>query len=293
MTSPDEFIPEGSLVPGLFAQRQAMTEDDAKAEMTVAPLGSYINAQTIWQAFCRRERKTLADLKDGQNALRGRIDLLSEVSAYGAAVMSYNWNIPHSRWCVLPFDTQLGPVKGVQVSKPEPETGFLTLKKGGLWRVDTMLGVEGYSVGVWFSINPLTGILETHYSYSPIFPKVMLEIVAANGALISATQFDVVSDLTINNHVYLETTNAPRSAAFSKTFVLPDMPAEDDPEAPEHWVHARVSIRYEPQYLGVISGTICKVLGGTARCALTATRWSRDATNFTYADEVPDGGDLG
>lgn len=293
MTSPDGALPAGSLAPGLFAERQAMDADEAKAQMTAQPIDSYVNAQDIWKAFCRRERKTAAELKDGQLALRGRTELLSQVSAYGAAVMAYNWNIPYSTWCVLPFDTQLGPVKGVQVSTPASETGYLTLKRGGLWRVDAMTAVQGHSVGAWFTINPLTNLLEVHYSYSPIFPTLMLEVVNARGQLISATQCDMVSDLTVNSQIYLETNNAPRSAAFSKTFVLPDMPPENAPDASDHWVHVRLAIRYEPIHLGMISETSCKVLGGTARSALTATRWSRDATHINYADEVPDGGDLG
>lgn len=270
-----------------------MTENDAKAQMTAEPISSYISAQDIWKAACQRQRKTLADVKDGQNALRGRLDLLDQVSAYGAAVMSYNWEIPYSRWCVLPFDTQLGPAKGVAVSTPGPETGFLTLKRGGLWRVDTVLAVQGQSTGIWFQVNPLTGFLETYFSYSPIFPKVMIEVVDSQGNLISATQYDMVADLTVNRVTFVPEVSAPRSAAFSKTFVLPEMPDEDDPDAPAHWVNVRLSIRYEPIYTGAISETVCKILGGTVQSALTATRWSRDSTHITYADEVPDGGDLG
>lgn len=44
MTAPDQSSPDGSLGPGLFAQRQAMTESDAKTQMK-APLGSWDAAQ--------------------------------------------------------------------------------------------------------------------------------------------------------------------------------------------------------------------------------------------------------
>lgn len=290
MTSPDGSIPEGSLVPGLFSEAQAMTEDDAKAQMTAPVLDSYISAQDIWKAACQRQRKTVADLKDGQNALRTRLDLLSQVSAYGAAVMAYNWDVPHSRWCVLPFETQLGPAKGVSVSTSGPETGFLTLKRGGLWRVDAQFAVTGYAIGMNFYV--LNGVPIFYNTYSPIFPRVMLEVVDANGELISAQQFDMVSDLALHTEI-ITLSNAPRSGAFSKTFVVDEMPDEDAPDAPEHWVHVRLSIRYEPIYTGWLNGTICKVLGGTKYSALSATRWSRDASHINYADNVPDGGDLG
>lgn len=293
MTSPDGATPEGSLAPGLFAAAQAQTEDDAKAQMTAQPIGSFVNAQDIWKAACQKQRMVPAELKDGQLALRHRLDLLNEVSAYGSAVMAYSWNIPHSKWCVLPFDTQLGPVKGVEVSRPAPETGFLTLKKGGLWRVDALLAVQGQSIGMWISINPLTNIIQVTYNYNPIFPRLILEVVDAQGNLISATEYDMVSDLTIGNTSVLQTTNAPRSAGFSKTIVLPDMPPENEEGAADHWVHVRLAIRFEPIYSGMISQTDCKVLGGTQWCSLSATRWSRDSTHINYADAVPDGGVLG
>jgi hypothetical protein len=292
VTTPGESAPDGAWQLG-SAFGQGMDEGSVIEATTGQARVNLLEAVTQFGLFRQRQTVTRAELSDGQNSLKGRLDLLSDVSAYGSAVMGYNWEIPHSTWSILPFETQLGPVKGVEVSAPEPGKGFLTLKKGGLWRVDTLLCVEGYSVGVWFSINPLTGFLETHYSYSPIFPTLMLEIVNAQGELISATQFDMVADLTINNPTYLETSNAPRSAAFSKTFVLQNMPDESDPAAPDHWVQVRVAIRYTPIYLGAINATVCKVLGGTKRSALSATRWSRDATHINYADEVPDGGDLG
>ncbi|MGN0123761.1 MAG: hypothetical protein ACI38R_11040 [Rhodococcus sp. (in: high G+C Gram-positive bacteria)] len=295
MTSPDGAVPAGSLAPGLFAAAQARTAEDAKAEMTAEPISSYISAQDIWKMACQRQRKTVADLQDGQNALRNRLDLLDEVSGYGTAVMAYNWDIPYSTWCVLPFETQLGPMKGVSVSTPAAETGFLTLKRGGLWRVDAQIAITGMSIGVswmWTGGAPGQGVLLPYNTYAPIFPKVMLEVVDANGALISAQQFDMVADLALHTQG-IGYANAPRSGAFSKTFVVDEMPDEDDPDAPAHWVHVRLAIRYSPVYTGTLNATSCKVLGGTKYSALSATRWSRDASHINYADEVPDGGELG
>lgn len=291
MTAPDGSSPAGSLAVGLFAARQAQTPEQAKAEMTAAPVGSYVNAQDAWKQACARPRKTLADLKDGQNAIKHRLDLLDAVSGYGSAVMGYNWNIPHSQWIVIPFDTQLGPAKGVAVTTGT-DTGYLTLKRGGLWRVDTHFTVTGYAIGLNFYIGP-GGIPVFYNTYSPIFPKVMLEVVDAAGGLISATEYNLVSDLMLNQEGLSAATNAPRSGAFSKTFVLPDMPDEQDPAAPESWVHVRMALRYEPIYTGVLNETHCKILGGTQWSSLIATRWSKDATNINYADAVPDGGNLG
>jgi len=292
MTSPDGAIPDGSLAPGLFVAAQAQTEDDAKAQMTAQPVGSFVNAQDIWKAACQRQRMLPAELKDGQLALRHRIDLLNEVSAYGSAVMSHTWNIPYSKWCVLPFDTQLGPAKGIAVSRNGPETGFLTLKKGGLWRVDALFAVTGYSIGLNFRLDP-NGVPVFYNTYSPIFPRFLIEVVDSSGALITAGEHDLVSDLALHQSGLLGYANAARSGAFSKTFVLPEMPPEDEPGAEEHWVDVRLAVRYEPIYQGVISDTFCQVLGGTQWCSLSATRWSRDSTHINHADTVPDGGVLG
>lgn len=48
MTAPDQSSPDGSLAPGLFAERQAMTEEDAKQKMRL-PLGSWDGAQAAVQ----------------------------------------------------------------------------------------------------------------------------------------------------------------------------------------------------------------------------------------------------
>lgn len=45
MTAPDQSSPDGALAPGLFAERQAMTEADAKSEMRSEPLGAWGTAQ--------------------------------------------------------------------------------------------------------------------------------------------------------------------------------------------------------------------------------------------------------
>lgn len=49
MTAPDQSSPDGSLAPGLFAQRQQMTEDDAKGQMRASGLLPWTRAQSSYQ----------------------------------------------------------------------------------------------------------------------------------------------------------------------------------------------------------------------------------------------------
>ncbi|WP_418346226.1 hypothetical protein [Rhodococcus pyridinivorans] len=294
MTTPGESAPDGAWQYGT-SFGQGMDEASVMEATTGAARANLLEAVSKYALHLQQQNATRADLMDGQNGLKPRVELLSDVSGYGTAVMGYNWDLPHSTWCVIPFDTQLGPTKGVSVVAPQMGSGYLTLKRGGLWRVDAQFAVTGMSIGLtyfWSGGAPGQGVLLPMNTYSPIFPKVMFEVLDATGNLISAQQFDMVSDLQLNAQG-LGYQNAPRSGAFSKTFVVEEMPGEDDPAAPDHWVHVRMSIRYSPIYTGQLNATTCKVLGGTKYSALSATRWSRDASHINYADEVPDGGDLG
>ncbi len=290
MTTPGGSAPDGAWVVG-SSYGSDLTEDSIRNTVTQSPIGAWEIAQDMWKYMCQEQRKTAADLKDGQNGIKHRLDLLSDVSAYGAAVMGYNWNIPTNRWIVLPFETQLGPAKYVSIDTNGPETGFLTLKRGGLWRVDTQIAVEGFSTGIWYFNNG--SIIVPIVTYTPLVPKLMLEIVNAQGVLVSAQQYDLMSDVAFREDSFFA--NAPRSAAFSKTFVVPHMPPEDDPEAPNHWYRVRLAIRNDPVYdpASTVRASTCTVKGGTKYSALTATLWSKDVANVNYADAVPDGGDLG
>lgn len=294
MTAPNGSSPDVAYVWGEGSSfGQDVTEESAMNAMRTSPISPWEVAQQMWKQSCSDQRATLADLRDGQNGLRDRLDLLDEVSGYGAAVMGYNWSIPASTWVVLPFETQLGPAKHVSVDTDGPDSGFLTLKRGGLWRVDTQLAAQGYSTSQWFWWNG--SILLPMVTYSLLTPKIMIEVVDAQGELISAQQYNMVVDFAANSSSLFDLSNAPLCASFSKTFVIPNMPDEDAEGAEDHWVRVRVSIRNDPVYnpLGTINSTWCSVLGGTQRSALTATRWSRDATNIDYADVVSDGGNLG
>lgn len=260
--------------------------------MKALPISPWEIAQDVWKNACAEQRNELATLRDGQLGLTSRLDLLDKVSGFASSVMSHNWNIPSGRWLVMPFNVQLGPSLAAEVSTPDPETGFITLKKGGLWRLDTHITVSGYAIGLNFYINP-GGIPIFYNTYSPVFPRVMIELVDAQGNLISSTQGSITTDLIQNAQSRQAWLEAPRSIAFSKTFVLPEMPHEDDEDAPNHWVRARIAVRYSPIYLGILSATTCKVHGGTSMSSLSANLWTRESANLDYEDEVPHGGNLG
>lgn len=289
MTTPNSPSPDVAYVWGEGSNfGQDVTEESAKNAMRTTAISPWEIAQQMWKQVCVRERATLADLRDGQRNLVYRMDLLGDISGYGASVMAYNWNIPHSQWIVLPFETQLGPSKGVSVTSPVEESGLLTLKRGGLWRVDAHATVQGYTYNM---ISP------SQVMYSEIAPRLMIEVVDhSSGELISASQYDFKSELATSSSSFISPImNAPKSGAFSKTFVLPNMPPEDDEDASSHWVDVRVALYVNPNpVLGALLYiTEPKVLGGTKLSALTATRWSRESAELNYADDVPDGGNLG
>lgn len=289
MTTPAGGAPDGAYVVG-DNYGQDVTEQSAKTAMTSMPVGAFEISQEIWKAACSEKRNQVAPLKDGQFALNGRIDLLEQASGYGSAVMRYTWNLPYNRWINLPFDVQLGPVKGVEIATPEPETGFLVLKKGGLWRIDTHQSVMGYAISLsWYMMNGILIPIQTNH---PIYPKFRIEVWNAFDELITARQFAMVSDQVFVQEDGKQI-NAPKSGAFSHTFVLPDMPPEDDPDAPNHWVKVKVAAQYQAVFAGMVNDAMCWVYGGTGRSSLIASRWSPDVANVNYVPEVPDGGDLG
>ncbi|OZD23810.1 hypothetical protein CH253_08075 [Rhodococcus sp. 06-156-3C] len=227
---------------------------------------------------------------DGQNALQSRTDLLDDSNGYATAFMSKNWNIPHNRWVVLPFDSVLGPVRNAQVVRPESNSGWLALKAGGLWRVDAHVTVSGYTTNVtWMPLFPSGGYL--HTTYDPIRPQFMLEVMNSAGELLTARQFDKLPNVSTYTADSFNMLNHPSTISFNHTFVLDNMRSGGF-DASE-WVYARLSMKFAAvgSWL-TLAGTVCTAQGGTARSALTASRWSRDAVNNVVAPEVPDGGDL-
>lgn len=162
MTAPNHKVPDGAYVIGEdFGQ--GISKDAVK------PLINGKATDMLWQAaagiFKMRETvgATQAEHFDGQNALRARMDLLREVSGYGAAFMGMNWAVPTEKWVVMPFDTGLGPAKGVEV-----KDGGLVLKKGGLWRIDLHGTSQGYTECMTMNYQPATESWWPQYWWAPI-----------------------------------------------------------------------------------------------------------------------------
>lgn len=292
MTAPDGGIPDGSLAPGLFAAAQAKTLEDFQAEITAMPREVWQLAQDAWKGTCQQQQMFIADMQDGQNALRSRVELLNQVSGHACAVMGNTWSVPHSTWVKLPFTTQLGPVKNAAVQSTASTNGVLVLKAGGLWRVDAHVCVEGYTQNstVMPVIYPPYFIIQT--TYNPIDPEYLLEVLDAQGNLLTAKRFNAITGIGLDYSGGIVPINHPHSSHFQHTFVIEDMPPPDDPSAPDHWVYVRVSLRYEPYNVGMLALATCKAHGGTRRSSLTASRWSRDISHLNYSPTVPDGGDL-
>ncbi|WP_407107877.1 hypothetical protein [Rhodococcus aetherivorans] len=291
MTAPGQDAPDGAwtLGSGMGQHLAGMSPDDVVAVTTSTARADLTEAVDGYTAQRQQQSATRAEHTSGQQALKNRLDLLQSVAGHACAFMGYNWTVPHSTWVVLPFDTQLGPVKRAGVVTPADNSGWLVLKAGGLWQIDAHATVQGYSIGVTFYW--LNNILYTITNYNPIVPTYMLEVVDAHGNLLSPRRFDAVTGVSPNQQS-TDAVNLPVSSYFSHTFVVEDMPPEDDPAAPQHWVYVRLSMKWEPVYSGTFNGAQCKAIGGTKLSSLTASRWSRDVAHNVVAPTVPDGGDL-
>jgi hypothetical protein len=98
----------------------------------IAGIGNTIGS---WAASFFESGTVVKDVKDGQESLMSRTDLLEFVRGYCAAFQSVNvnseWNIfgDNSRW--LPYESQLGPSKGAHVEKGKN----IVLDEAGLWLV--------------------------------------------------------------------------------------------------------------------------------------------------------------
>lgn len=285
MTAPNGAVPDGAYVIG--ADYGSNIEQDA-----VKPILDGKGREMLMKAaggaldFFRRIGATRADHYDGQNQLKNRMDLIRDASGYGSAFMGMNWEVPASKWVVVPYDTQLGPIKGLSVANDG-----LVLKKGGLWRIDAHPTVSGYTQN-----QTILPIISPPYfyvliTYNPILPTYLLEVVNADGSLYTSRMYHAVANMA-HEVSGLNAVNHPQSSAFSHTFVLDNMPAADSPDAPQHWKTVRLSMRYDPVNAGLLNIAYCTIKGGTKRSALIASRWSRDVENINYSPTVPDGGRL-
>ena len=234
----------------------------------------------IWQS---QGGATLAAAADMQLNYNNAVSLLNEVSGYGSAWMSHNWTVPINSWVVLPFNRQIGPVKGTEITD-QKYGGCLVLKKRGLWRVDLHNTCQGFTT---YMVPMATPPYVVPY-YGPIVPEYQIQVMRPDdtlftGKLLGSTSYAVSTELT------QAAVDHPHSTAFMHTFVV-DIPDEDDPS---QWFYVRASMRYtNATGLGIPAEARCKAFGGTSRAALIATRWSRDVVAPVPQDNVPDGGSL-
>lgn len=289
MTAPNKPDADGAYVIGDHYGSEVPKDKPAVEQFITAPARQALEKIVASMLKFDTDLKiTRANHYDGQNQLKNRTDLLNNVSGYGSAFMGYNWDVPHSRWVVMPFDTQLGPVKGVAV-----DGGNLVLKKGGLWRVDAHATSTGYTLNQTIIPLPNPPFFMVKTEYNPIIPQYILEVLNADGSVFTQRKFDSVPNMSFAASGLVGGVNAPASAAFSHTFVLPNMPPESDPAAAESWKRVRVVMSYQPVNAGQLNYAYCTLKGGTMRSSLIASRWSRDTTNQNLQPTVPDGGNLG
>lgn len=282
MTVPWGGYPAGTLGSDL-SSLNGLDEATWKANLRNEKLSGFDTAHAIYSGKRQQYKSQLADMNDGQLSLNDRTDLLKRVSGYGCAVMGRNWVIAPDNAVIMPFDKQVGPTKHVSTVSEDMYHGKLALTAGGLWRVDVMMTMyyRAYTA-VW--INAYL----TQYYDKTVVPVYTLEIVDGAGTVFSAKTFQGTAPYT--NAVFYNERPPYRnqSAAFSHTFVLPQMPPEDDPQASNYWKYVRLSAKWSSTAVTYDS----KFIGGTERSALYASRWSLDADHINYQPSVPDGGTL-
>lgn len=289
MTTPGQNAPDGAWEYG-DTMGQDMTGMDAQDVIdiqTAAPRMNLVNAVSGFGALRSMQQSSAADLTDGQNSLKNRLELLDGITAHGTSVMSKNWNVEMlNAWKTLPFDTQVGPSTRVGLT-----ANSLVLKGGGLWRVDVHANVSGYTIGLGFRTNPVTGFFESYNMFREIKPAYMIEIRNAAGELLSARSFDATPPPFYTEYAPpSQGLTGPYTTNYTATFVL-DRP-DDTTEAPDAWVFVRLLARIEPSPSGVLSGTLATFHGGTQMCGLTAVRWSVDTDHLAHEPTVPDGGEI-
>ncbi|MDG3012446.1 hypothetical protein G4X40_20100 [Rhodococcus sp. D2-41] len=298
MTTPGGHAPDGAWVVG-SRYGQDITEASAEELMTRPGRTAYEAAAGSFREWREQYRSSIANMKDGQLALNGRTDLLKNVSGYGCAVMGRNWQLPHGSMVVMPFDRQVGPTKHVSIVSEDQYHGRLCLKAGGLWRVDALLSLRYQAFTRQVTLEPLYPggpmIVHTYDYEKTVTPSYTIEVLDSQGNVFSPKVFQGTSAVT--NWWAKDSGGSPtrsQSNAFSTTFVVPEMPPEDDPDAPNHWCYVRVSAQWTSvaQPNSLFSDSFGKFLGGTEKSGLYASRWSRDVNHVNYQPTVPDGGTL-
>ncbi|RJO79304.1 hypothetical protein D5S18_02945 [Nocardia panacis] len=295
MTTPSGNRPDGAYTIGSrFGADQ--TEDGTRQQMGLPIKQAWQGAQDTFRKQWRANDDGLASVLNGQAALSNRLDLLRGVSGFASAYLGRNWSVRAGAKVVLPFDTGVGPVKHAGVVKPSGDkSGWLVLKAGGLWRVDTHLTSVGHTTNeliVPIATPPYFIVL---ISYDPIAPVYWIEVFNGKGDLLTVRQCDALTNVAVYSAQLFTIVSTPFTTTFAHTVVLDDMPPENDPAAPESWAYVRVTMRYDgiaSTRGAAVSVAECNLRGGSVMSGLTATRWSKDATNKIYTPSVPDGGKL-
>ncbi|CAM4133699.1 Phage tail protein [Nocardia ninae] len=294
MTMPGQTRPDGTIVEG-----GNWRENENQASVVAAVGGpvkdAWQGAQDAWRAQWASNEGAFASVLDGQDGISNRLELLRDVSGYCSSFMGHNWSVATSTKVVVPFDRTVGPTKRASVIAPSGDkSGWLVLKAGGLWRVDAHITTSGYTQNVTIIPVSYPPYVIYVYTYDPIAPRFWIEAFNAAGDLLTVRQFDALGNYAVYSADVFGQVASPISTHFQHTFVVENMPPENDPTAPDRWVYVRLSMQYEPINTSGQFSTVaqCKLSGGTKFSSLTATRWSRDVQNNVYAPTVPDGGRL-
>jgi hypothetical protein len=195
MTTPGGVAPDGAWVLG-SDYGKSITEESATATMRGNKLSGYESTQVQLKARDEAVDLIAGQVRDSQIALEGRVDLLEGVQGYCSMYLGNNWNITGNKRITLPFNTQLGPRKGVELV-----TGnSLQLLSKGLWRCDAHV-----------SFMPPS---PTWLGSSTVNIEVYIKVYALSSGVTGSAYSETRYDIAVNSV-------GPETAAFSKTFVIP------------------------------------------------------------------------
>lgn len=159
-TPPVYGVPDGAYVgdagaPNAITDLNNLTEAEAKRRMQ-APINPSFIAQRdgVWQdggllgnianfLFGAGAGSPAARLSDGMTELNERIDLMTQVSGFGAMIMSQNRTMTGG-YKVVPFDTPYGPYTEHSVEVDTDNHQFVLSR--GTWSVNVLLTVPPHGL---------------------------------------------------------------------------------------------------------------------------------------------------
>ncbi|MGN0100768.1 MAG: hypothetical protein ACI39C_07495 [Dietzia sp.] len=188
------------------------------------------------------------EIRDGQLALAGRIDLLNEISGYGCAYMRENRYLTRNTWHLMQFNGLLGPEPKNCVFQ---DNGF-TLAKG-TWDIDAQVAHDQHGSG------RVVTRLEILYPIGD--PRITPE----NGG--------VYSPLEAHSEIH---PGIKLTVSVSATAVCPE---------PGYRVRVRTWNEVPDHLPGLYSKLLW--LGGTHLTRLSVKRMELDATNAIVETNVP------